>query len=358
MTDTDKPLRILCVGETWFGSDARAAFAALRRIGHSVHTIDEAHFVPIEWRGTPARAVRKLFRSTMVGELTARISELVSRFSPDALFVFKGNHVSHEAVSAARSRGVVTVSYFPDVSFKAHGPYIPAALLQYDHVFTAKTYGVGDMQQHGVRSVSFLPPGFDPELHRKMPVTSDDQLRLGCDVSFIGTWSPKKEAILSAVRAGLPNIHLRIWGNQWNRAASSLGNAVMGAEITGEDYARAICASSISLGLLSEARTGSSSGDLITARTFQIPACGAFMLHERNPEVLEYFTEDAEAGFFDGTQELISNISRYLADAPSRERIAAGGLARSEASGYSIDDRMKVVADRIFALRQRHRPVT
>ena len=125
----------------------------------------------------------------------------------------------------------------------------------------------------------------------------------------------------------------------------------MGVGITGDDYARAICASRISLGLLSEARRGASSGDLITARTFQIPACGAFMLHERNSEVLEYFSEDTEAGFFGTHAELAAKVARYLADDDARERIAENGRQRSATGDYSIDARMSHVTAWIAGAR-------
>ena len=282
----------------------------------------------------------------MIGELTNHAVRSMDLFRPDALFVFKGNHVSADILDAARERGITSVNYYPDVSFMTHGAEIPRALPRYDHVFNAKTYGIADMKKHGVRSVTFMPPGYDPELHQPMELNDGDVSRFGCDVSFIGTWSPKKESILAQLKESLPQIHLRVWGNQWTRRQTqSLDAAVMGMGITGEDYTRAICASAINLGLLSEARTGASSGDLITARTFQIPACGAFMLHERNDEVLQYFDEGEEAEFFSGAAELAAKVTRYLELDTDRKRIAAAGLARSHASGYAIDNRMREVIE-------------
>ena len=39
---------------------------------------------------------------------------------------------------------------------------------------------------------------------------------------------------------------------------------------------------------------GSSEGDRTTTRTFEIPASGGFMLHERNEEVLSLYREGSE----------------------------------------------------------------
>jgi spore maturation protein CgeB len=346
MTTPAERLKILCVGETWFGSDARASFAALRRLGHSTYVVDEAHFVPTEWTTITTRVLRKVFRRSMVADLTAKLAELIALQRPDAIFVFKGNYVSAEALRLARRGGALCVNYYPDVSFMAHGPQLPSALPFYDHVFNAKTFGVNDMIAHGVSSVSFLAPGFDPELHYPIALTQDDHEHFDCDVTFIGTWSPKKERILGDLCAALPDIKVKIWGNQWEKSATpGLQRAIMDVSVTGEDYTRAICAAKISLGLLSEVRKGASSGDLITARTFQIPACGAFMLHERNAEAVSYFKEGEEAEFFSGNDELVAKVRSYVGDAEARSRIAASGMRRSHESGYSADSRMKIVAD-------------
>lgn len=321
-------------------------------MGHSTEVIDESLFVPTSWETFPGRVLRKVFRSVMVQELTNRSSTLLRLFRPDALFVFKGNYVTAGLIEEAKSAGVLTVNYYPDVSFMTHGPQLPHALRAYDHIFNAKSFGIADMLAHGVRSVSFLAPGFDPEVHRPMRLTEADNNRLGCDVSFIGTWSPKKESALASLREALPRITMRIWGNQWEkRTTRALDDCVMGVGITGDDYARGICASRISLGLLSEARTGASSGDLITARTFQIPACGCFMLHERNSEVLQYFAEDTEAAFFETDAELAEKVGRYLSDDDSRQRIARNGRQRSVTSDYSADARMSHVTSWIEAAR-------
>ncbi len=335
------------------GSDARASFAALRRAGHLTHIVDESHFVPTEWRTLAGRITRKLMRPVMINELRHRVSTVLRSMQPDAVFVFKGNYVTRDILGDVRAAGARSIMYYPDVSFHTHGKEIPLALPHYDHVFTAKTFGVADMTAHGVRSVSFLPPGFDPEIHRPMELVDTDRQRFECDVSFIGTWSPKKEELLTSLHAAVPDARMRIWGNQWEkRTGHALDDVVMGGEITGDDYARAICGSHICLGILSEQRKGASSGDLITARTFQIPACGGFMLHEYTDEAALYFAEDAEAGFFRSPEDLADKIRAYLSDDDRRRQIAGAGHRRSIESDYSIDARMSHVAAYVATARQ------
>jgi spore maturation protein CgeB len=317
--------------------------------------LDESHFFPTEWTTLPAKIIRRLFRSVMVGELAARARALMKVMKPEALFVFKGNYVSSRLLADAQASGVITMNYYPDVSFLAHGPQLPGALPLYDHIFNTKSFGLADMRSRlGIRSVSFLPPGFDPDVHRPIALGEHDRSRFECDASFIGTWSPKKESILVALASAMPGVRLRIWGNQWEKRASrALDDAVMGDGVTGDNYAKAICGSRICLGLLSEARLGASSGDLITARTFQIPACRTFMLHERNAEVAAYFEEGAEAEFFSSDEELQHKVQYYLDRPAERTKLAASGYDRSLRDDYSIDSRMRVVTGWLNAALER-----
>ena len=339
--------RILCIGETWSGSDARASFAAFERLGQSIQVLDESQYVTNRWSGTIGKGLRRSFRPLLVNKLRRDVLRSIGEFKPHCLFVFKGNWVHPDILQSCRSQNVVAINYYPDVSFLSHGPYIPRSLPLYDHVFNTKTYGVADMKSHlSIQQASFLEPGFDPELHKPIELTEAEHNVYDCDVTFIGTWSPKKEASLSALREDLPEIDLKIWGCQWEKHRSSnLTAAIMGREVTGEDYTRAIRGGSICLGLLSEAGKGSSSGDLTTARTFQIPACGALMIHERNAEVLRYFEEGREAAFFATRNELAQKVRHYLDYPADRKRVAAAGLERSLRDGYAIDGRMKVILD-------------
>jgi spore maturation protein CgeB len=215
----------------------------------------------------------------------------------------------------------------------------------YDHIFTTKSWGIADMEsQLGVKSASFLEHGFDPEIHRPLTLSDDDRAYYGCDVVFVGTWSPKKEALLADLRKRLPEVRLKIWCIYWENSRSiALSSCIMGDEIIGEEYSRALQASSICLGILSEQRKGASSGDLITSRTFNIPACGAFMLHERNKESVRYFKENEEAAFFGSAEELAHRVQFYLQHEDKRAAVARQGRERCLRSGYCLDDRMTQV---------------
>ena len=352
MSGSDRPLRILMVCDLWQGSDSYAIARAFRREGHSVTIVSDSTYYGREWRSRVLRAARRLMRPFIVRDFNDALIKSAEGLAPHLLFVCKGMLVEPRAIEAAKRAGALATLWWPDVSFFAHGPSIPRAVPHYDWVFTTKTFGLADLKaKFGMTRASFLPHAFHPEVHRKFRCDASDQERYGCDVSFIGTWSPKKQALLEALVDARPDVKLKIWGMQWEKAGAGLARWVESREVLGAEYAKAIRLSKVNLGILSEMRKGASSGDLITARTFQIPACGGFMLHERTCEVGQFFVEGRECGMFEGADEMVAKVGYYLEHADEREAVTEAGRLRCLNSGNSVDDRVRAILAKVAELR-------
>jgi spore maturation protein CgeB len=346
-----KSLRILAVAQTWQGSNSYAYVRAFQRMGHSVMLMAPESFVPL-WRRKYLRAVRHLLEPALVQEYTDALVTEARHLQPHLFFVFKGIYVTAKAIRAIRDTGAVAINFFPDIGILAHGKYIPEALPHYDWVFTTKSFGAGDMERLlGIYNVSFLPHSFDPEVHVTVALDDNDHTRYDCDVSFIGTWSPKKQKLLERVHKEFPGVRFRIWGAQWESARHSLSERIEGRGVVGIEYAKALIASKINLAILREVQVGASSGDQITSRTFHIPATGAFMLHERTGEFLQYFEEGKECACFETPNELRDKIAYYLDHEKERLAMAASGRQRSIQSGYSVDCRANEILAKIAEIR-------
>lgn len=337
-------MRILCVGPLWRGSNAGGLFKALSRKGCMIEVADEFYHISLQSKDKLTKVMERLIRPRQVIEFNRSIQNKIKLFSPDVLLVYKGTFVTPDTLQYAKQMGARLALFFPDVSTTAHGPYIPKCIPYYELIFTTKTFGMKDMaEKYGSKNMKLVPHGYDPEIHRILPVTQKELAVYGNDASFIGTWSPKKEKWLSHIKENVPGIDLKIWGAQWNKSTSSiLNDSIQGTEVLGDLYAMAIQCSKINLGILSEQRAGSSSGDLITSRTFHIPGAGGFMLHERNEESLSCFAEDKEAGFFDGPDELVEKIKYFLPDQPLRDGIRMAGHERA-LRDHSLDARAETV---------------
>jgi spore maturation protein CgeB len=337
-------MRIVCAGPLWRGSNAGGLFRALSRQGCLIEVTDEFYFISLQTRRKLTKVFERLIRPLQTDEYNTAIIKKIDVFQPDVLFIYKGTFVRPETLEYARKKNCLLALFYPDVSMTAHGPNIPKAIPLYDLIFTTKTFGIRDMEaKYGVSSAHFIPHGFDPEIHRKIVISEKDHQKFGCEVSFIGTWSPKKEAWLTILKQRCPDINLRIWGEQWFKSKSALiKECIQNTAVLGDLYAIAIQCSKINLGILSEQVAGSSSGDLITSRTFHIPGSTGFMLHERNEESVLYFEENKEAGFFNGPEEMAAQVSYFLKNAEIRESIEQSGYQRA-LRDHSLDERAKLV---------------
>jgi hypothetical protein len=278
----------------------------------------------------------------MVDEFNRNILAEAKRFRPDIFIAFKGNYIEPETLQHLRKAGITLYNYYPDTSAFSHGKWLARSLPEYDCIFYTKPFWYGDViKRIPLKSGVFLPHGYSPELHRPVVLDAVDRSDCGCDVSFIAAHMPHKEQILSGLISLRPDLDLRIWGWRWAERCqtAALRRCIMGYPILGEACVRAIIASRINLAIMSGRVAGASSGDLTTSRTYTIPASGGFMLHERNPEVLELYREGQEIECFDTVEELAEKIDYYLAHPEERERIAKAGHARC-VPAYSYDNRM------------------
>ena len=345
-------MKILAIGPLWRGSNAGGLFRAMSREGHLMEVLDEFYYISLLTKTKTTKVLERVIRPLQEDEFNKAIQQKIVLFSPAVVFVYKGAFVRPETLIFARERKCKLVLFYPDVSMSAHGVNIPKSIPLYDLIFTTKTFGIKDLETtYGVKNARFIPHGYDPEIHRKLPISTEDKNTFGCDVSFIGTWSPKKELWLSVLKQKAPGVNLKVWGEQWFKAGTEvLKSSIQYTGVVGDLYAVAIQCSKINLGILSERVAGASSGDLITSRTFHIPGSSGFLLHERNEESVLYFKENEEAGFFGDADEMARQVAYFLANDKLRGEIQEAGYQRA-IKDHSLDARAKTVGvylDQLF----------
>ena len=224
----------------------------------------------------------------------------------------------------------------PDPAVLFHGTRSFLGLLpQYDLCVTTKPWEVDLYRRHGARRVFLSHQAF--ERSRFSPGPADPSLQ--ADVLFVGHY---ERAYARPVRAAAElGVRVRVWGRGWPRFARLhrwAAGVVQGGGIWADDDSRAVRSASIGLGLLSKVVPETS-----TTRTFEIPACGGFLLAERTDEHAGFFTEGVEAEYFGPEDELTRKITYYLDHLLERRRIAEAGRARVVRSGCSNHDRMRKV---------------
>lgn len=348
MSDERQPVpasyRILYLGNDWYGSCARACGFALRRLGHEVIDVSCDRFFPTGmnfWTKVATRIARVPLRN----EFNQTVLSAAQKFKPDMLVTFKGCLLTPETLATLRGMGIPLYQYYPDNSTFAQPMIDPATMSEYDCCFYTKKFWLADTERRvKLRNAVYLPHGYDPDVHNIPSITENDRKVYGADIAVIGNYTPGKEAFLDSVLRLHPELPMRIWGDGWlSRCTSQLVRGHLeGLPLYGQCYPKAIFTTKINLALLIEETKGASQPDLTTTRSFEIPACGGFMLHKRTPDILELYREGEEIECYDSPEEVIEKCQFYLKNEERRQEIAQNGHHRA-VPAYAYDERMKEI---------------
>jgi hypothetical protein len=208
-----------------------------------------------------------------------------------------------------------------------------------DMIVTSKSYNVQEYKELGFPAVMFVNKCFDPVEHapprdhdRRAPRTSFEY-----DVGFVGGFENDRANLIREL--GRRGISVHIQGSFWDRAGSLPPNiAITHGDLGTGDYARRLFRTKINLAFLRK-----SNRDLQTCRSFEIPACGGFMLSEATSELLSLFREGLHAEFFRDVDELYEKCRYYLSHDSARETIARAGREHVWAGGFRSDDMVRAV---------------
>jgi glycosyltransferase involved in cell wall biosynthesis len=267
-----------------------------------------------------------------------RLLRLATQHQPDIVWIDKGTLVQAPTLREIKRRtGALLVHYnTDDLEFARHYWKLHLeGIAEYDCYFTTNAANVDQIRRLGARTVIQTALGYDKDVFAPLRVSDEDTSRLGAEIGFVGSWEPAKERWLAAlVAAGLP---LRVFGTMWQNATSPELSAAIGTPgpVVGNEYVKAINCTKVNIGLVSAQNRSQSSG-----RSFEIPACGAFLLALRTPEHQSFYDEGKEIECFGSVDELASKALHYLNCTDTRLAIAKAGRERCVRSGYSWQDRM------------------
>lgn len=342
-------MRILYVGQLASYDSAWYRVLALRREGHEVfllNTLDygqkNALLRKIEYRVVMGPEVNRLNR-----DLLAQAQQL----RPDVIWADKLLFMQPATLEQLRRVGIVTVSYMIDNFFgprrdpgwRLYAKTIP----YYDLHCTQRDVNVTDYKNAGARNVIKIQTAYEPTIHFAPPEGWSDHDR-DRDVSFVGTpYDQRPEFLTRLAKEGGVSVAVN-GGLVWKPALERVGGSALyrgNGELRNDDYREAIWRSRINLSFLTH-----SNQDEFVHKSFEITACGGFLLAERSAGHAARFVEDEEAVFFTGLEECIEKVQKYLHDEPARTRIAHAGWQRALSSGYDNDTQVRHIVERLEPL--------
>lgn len=274
------------------------------------------------------------------------LRRLAHMFRPTLALFLKGAFVAPETLAFIRNQtGARLVNYCLDDIFSLNPKRVTAqmraSITLWDLIVTSKRYNVPELLAAGAKKAVFVMCGYDPLVHQPVSLAPAEKARWTSDVLFVGTYEKDRAAWLEYLVAHWSG-KLRVYGNYWQAvpARSPLFSHIQGRPLYGEEKGRAMTGTKIALGFLCKANR-----DTYTDRSFEIPACGVFMLAERSNEHLRLYEEGREIACFSSPDELVRQVNYYLAHDSERKAMADAGYRRVMRDGHTYKDRLKEILD-------------
>jgi spore maturation protein CgeB len=306
-----EPVRILISGSRARYGLSTSLSRAFSKLGCNV-----VHFADDEaYNESPLannRPLNRLLWKRLARRVHGRFLAEVAALKPELLLIFKGFYFKPTTLLESRETSKAPLFIFnPDNPFNtwnfgSSNGWIRESIPVYDAYFTYAKPLLEPLRRAGARRVEHLSFASDPELHNPLGLSDDDVKMYGSDIAFVGNWDDERERWLSY----LEGYDLAIWGaNYWkNRCRNKfLRRSWRGREALAEEMVKVCLASKINLNILRLQNKGSHN-----MRTFEVPSCGGFMLHEASEEVGNYFDVGGEIDCFSSPDELREKIAFYM----------------------------------------------
>ncbi len=343
-------LRILYIAPMQYGWYGLYRQRSLERLGNTLVPIDIMQY---EGRGNPivARVRYRLQIGRTVTQMNEDVLRLAKEHRVDAVWFDKPLFVRAVTLRQLRAMGIATIDYMidnpfgprRDPGFRMYVRNIP----EYDLHIQQRDVSVEAYLKRGARRVVKVQTAFEPSVHFPPPAGWSDRERTR-EVSFIGTSYDERPQFLTDLwrKYDLPVVISgpRIWKRKLDRAALAALYPHEG-ELYDSAYREGVWKSKINLSFLTHGNQ-----DEYAHKSFEIAACGGFLLAERSEGHSARFREDEEAVFFSTIEECAKKIRLYINDEAARDRIAAAGQRRAVTCGYDNDTQMRKVLDTVHEL--------
>ena len=324
-------MRVLILGEHAPGGLMGSYERGFAELGVETQTFCLARAYESAVPAIRTRALRRVAEPVVLRAFNENVARDLTGVEVDLVLVIKGHRLSPTTVHRIReSVGAPVVNFFPDDPFSkersnrlAYGPEVLAA---YDACFTFARHLIPEYEGAGVAQIHYLPFARDPALHG--PVASP--AKPAFDVVFVGNLDPDRVRCIDALAR---DYRVAVFGERTMAEVprgSALARATFAPAAYGDDLARALACGAISLNVMRPQNSKSHN-----MRSFESPACGAFTLSQRTPELSELFVEDEHVAYFSGVDDLRDAVARWLPDVRARTAIAAAGFTRVRDDTYA-----------------------
>ena len=338
-------MKILYVGELYYGSTCLMRKKAFESLGHNVKGVDVISSSPFI-RSLDRINFRLSYAIDFDG-LNRRIVDEFEKDNYDIVWIDKGKKIFSKTLKKLKeiNRNVKLVHINPDDpfgKFRTGWMTFIKSIPLYDIHFVAREVNVTEYKSIGAKSVYVYDRSYDPDIHKPIELTEEEKKKYFCKVGFIGAWAVDREkSIAFLINNG---IEVAVWGNDWPKGNywETIRKYYKGKSLNGIEYSKAINGMEIALHFLRRENR-----DEQDSRTFEIPACGTFMIAERTKKHEQFFEENEEVVFFETDPELLDKLIFYINNEKLRMAISRKAYHKISNFAFTHKGRLKKMLDMI-----------
>jgi spore maturation protein CgeB len=281
------------------------------------------------------RVFNKLNLELDVDYLNKRILRHIKSFNPDIVFIVKGNSIYPWTLKYIKYKypNIKLVSFSNDnmCIWNNKSIYYHFGINFYDLVVSINISSYRKLEKFYYGRVLYIDKSYSEVHHKFIPVENKDY-----DCLFIGSYEKERFEIMKYLAEN--GVKVDIFGNMWNKAKTSdvsKNLTIHFKELVGDNYNHTLANAKVVLGFLRKVNL-----DTQTSRTFEIPACGGFMIMEYTKNQDRLFTEDKEMVYFRTKEELLHKAGYYIQHQSEAKTIVKNARLRCETDHYEYSYRI------------------
>ena len=317
----------------------------LKKIYRNVDIIDsnKAFFLP--------KVTKRIFHHISPKILELNINRYILskvRKKYDLIYVKSGEIIGKKLILKLKQKTQKIVYFCNDNPFvkrdKQRWKLFLTAAKFYDLIAYQDDSRIKLSKKLGLKNSLLVLPPYEKKIHKKHKLTKKEKIKFKNDVIFIGTWSPKKGALVKKLLD--LGLNLKIYGGLWENDSNYkyLKSKIILGHVFNPNYSKLIQNAKIALCLFAEGNL-----DTITARSIEIPAIGTLLCSLRTKSMRKIFKENKEAIFFKTAKECFLKCQYYLNNYKKALKISKKGNEKvTKILKPSNDELIKKIISNVF----------
>jgi len=288
------------------------------------------------------RILNKLKISLDVDNINGRLLDKINNFDPNIVFIIKGNSIYPWTLEAIKREhpDIKLVSFSNDnmCLWGNKSLYYHFGINYYDLVVSINIDSYRKIEEFYSGKVLYIDKSYSKNYHKFLQLENKKY-----DCLFIGSYEKERFEIMKYLAQN--GINIDIFGNTWEKAnVSNIPSnlTIHYQELVGDDYNHSLANAKVVLGFLRKINL-----DTQTSRTFEIPACGGFMIMEYTENQDRLFAEDKEMVYFRTKEELLDKVLYYIKHQDEARSIVNKARLRCETDGYEYDYRINTILEEL-----------